>query len=133
MTTANFIIGKWDIIVLVILLLIPVIKPTWIGQDKTFIDNKNQERDSKKLSVLSALINLAIYPLINITTFLSLKGTISLVIFLVIAVDLIYRKQLSREAVILVSIGIVALYLEQLIERGRKISFLKLIDWESKE
>jgi len=133
MITTNFITEKWDLIVLAIALLIPIIPPTWIGQDKTFYDNKNQEQNSKKLSVLSAFINLAILPLVNITAFLSLRGTVSLIIFLVIAVDLIYRKQLSREAVILVSIGIVALYLEQLIEKGKEFSFFGIIRWKGKD
>jgi hypothetical protein len=130
MTAVEFIVRYWDWIILVCVLLYPFIQPNWIQQNDSYWDNlSNQWRPVNKFSILQAFINLAVMPL---TVFLSLRGTVSLVIFLVIAIDLIYRKQLSREAVILVSIGIVALYLEQLIEKGEEFSFFGILRWKSR-
>ena len=90
MLTLNFLKENWELVLLVIIILFPFIRPSWIGNKNTYWDSFfKKEMDAKKFSILSATLNLAIEPLINITSFLNLKGTISAIILSVIAFDLI--------------------------------------------
>ncbi len=129
-----FIKEKWDLIVFFVIFIYPSISSALVGQDSKYYDTGlKQEKFAKKVSILNAVIGLAISPFINVAAFLSLKGTVSLVTLIVITVDLICRKRLSKEAVILVSMGIVALYLEQLMDKGKEFSFLGIFKWRGRD
>lgn len=130
----GFIANNIVLILLGLLLLLPTIPPRWIGlQDTYFNSFYKKELPVQKYSILKVLINFFLSPITEFLVIWSLKGIVSIVIFAVIGADLFFRKQLSNEAVTLVSVGILALYLEQLIEKAKKITIWKLFEWEKKE
>jgi hypothetical protein len=130
----GFMANNIVLILFSLLLLLPIIPPHWIGlQDTYFNTFYKKEMPVQKYSILKVLINSLLSPITEFLVIWSLKGTVSVVIFVVIGTDLLLRKQLSREAVALVSVGIIALYLEQLIEKAKKISIWKIIEWEKED
>ena len=67
------------------------------------------------------------------TTF-QFKPAITFIIFLVMGFDIFFRHQISQQAITLVSIGIIVLYLERLIETGKHIKlFWGLLDWHKND
>lgn len=129
----NFVSNNVVLIVLGVVLLLPIIPPRWIGMRDTYFDLfYKKELPSQKYSILRVIIHSLLSPITEFLVVWSLRGTISIVIFAVIGADLFFRKKLSSEAVTLVSVGIIALYLEQLIEKAKKITIWKLFEWEKK-
>ncbi|HAS34160.1 hypothetical protein A3J91_03175 [Candidatus Peribacteria bacterium RIFOXYC2_FULL_58_10] len=58
---------------------------------------------------------------------------IPFIIFAVVIFDIFVKSQISNQAVTLIAIGIIALYLDELVKTGKKISFFGVITWERKE
>jgi len=133
MNLSGFLHDNWLVLVLSILFIIPFISPRYLGLSDTYFDtNLKRNMPSQKYSILRALIYSILSPVQELLVIWGLRGTVSIIVFAVVGVDLYFRKQLSGDAMNLVSIGIVALYLEQLIDKAKKITVWKLFDWESK-
>jgi len=137
---------NWISILLFIFVIIPFFPPEWFNYSPKFYINDPLEpgtyQKSQRISILHALIKLVIKSLsvfvyditLPFQVIMHYKEAIILIVFLVVGFDIFYRHQISREAITLVSIGIFALYLERLIEQGKKINgFFNLFNWEAKD
>ncbi len=125
---------NWQPFLLLVVILVPIIPPQWLGLRPTYFDtNLKKDFPAEKYSILRAFVHSLLSPLQELIIYWGFRGTVSIVIFVAIGVDLFYRKQLSREAVTLAGIGILALYLEQLIDKAKKISIWKIFEWERKD
>ncbi len=149
----SFLMNNWVPLGLGLLSILPLFPPEWFGKMKHIYitEQKPPEsndpptgeyRNAMKVSPVEALIVMVtpIYGQIVQTVFIPLqilmkyKEAIVTVIFLVVGFDIFYRKELSQESITLVSIGILALYLDQLIDKGKKLSGLfGLFHWEGKD
>ena len=130
----NFLTLYWYAIVFLLILIYPLIPLRWLGLRETYYDfYYKKEIPAQKYSILRAIIHALLTPLQEVIVIWGLRGTVSIVIFVVIGIDLFFKKQLSKEAVTLVSIGILALYLEQLILNAKKITIWKIFEYESKQ
>ncbi len=137
---------NWLLLIMLIASIIPIFPPQWFNYTtRYYIGDLYQPgayQRRQKVSFLHALVKLAIQPIsalifdlmAPLQVLMKYKEVIIIMIFLVVGFDVFYRKQISREAITLVSIGILALYFEQLIEKGKKIDgFFHLISWEAKD
>lgn len=134
----NFLSNNWILLLLlsVVLSLIPIFPQDKFGYySKIWDQSTNEWRNAPKMSLLRVVFHLILSTLseipLQILSYFGLKQTISLIIFVVIGFDVFYRQQISREAITLVSIGIIALYLDLLIQSAKKITvFWKILEWE---
>lgn len=126
-----------DIIVSIILFFLVTAKifpPHWVGGDKQYIDRNDQVVRNPKMSIIDAVTNFLFFSMLrNLIVVIGLKGSITLVMFAVIIVELVATSTISTNAVIVASIGILALYLETMVEKAKRIKFFKIFEYESKE
>ncbi len=138
----RFIIGNLLFIVLLIALVfasvIKIIPPEWSGLWK-YNNNRKEDGSAPKLTFLNfillnffdSIVRSVFLPLISS---FGLKNMVTLIIFIVVIFDFFFRHQISGQGVTLISVGIVALYLERLIETGKRISlFGGLLTWEKED
>src|SRR6266487_1869890 len=130
----QFYLNNYLFLWLVVVLLLPIIPPEWAGYWKYNHNNPTEDR-AKKITLLRFILHFLIDSifveiLLNGMATFQFKQAITFIIFLVMFFDIFFRHQISREAITLVSVGILALYLERLIERGKHIKlFWGLLDW----
>jgi hypothetical protein len=130
----EFVKNNYILILLILLFLAPVIPPEYAGYWKYNLNNKALGR-AKRISLLRYILHFLIDSvfveiLVNGMTTFQFKPAITFIIFLVMGFDIFFRHQISQQAITLVSIGIVVLYLERLIEIGKHIKlFWGLLEW----
>lgn len=121
-------------LMLIIILPLKIIPPEWAGFWK-YNNNKKNEGQAPKITILQFFLNnvfdgtLRSFFIPMLVAF-NLKNTITFIILSVVIVNILSLKQISPAAITLVGIGILALYLEKLIETGRSIKFFGLLTWE---
>ncbi len=78
--------------------------------------------------IIDSLIRSFVLSLISA---FGLKNMVTMIIFIVTGFDIFNSHQVSSASVVLVSIGIIALYLDKLVETGKEISiFGRLLHWK---
>jgi hypothetical protein len=116
---------------------LPTVPPNWLGMDSTYPGSDGKTRKRVSLNILSVVLKLLVQPIsltiIDLSVLFNFKTTISLLIFIVIGTELYFKKQISQQAVILVAISLVVLYLELIIEKAKRITIWKFFEWERKE
>jgi len=119
------------------LIFIPkIVPPEWSGFWKHNKVNEPTSGLAPKITILKFILHNIIDSilsafLIPILAMFGLKNMVTLVILTVVLFNIIVQKEITAPAVTLVGIGILALYLERLIETGKHIKlFGGLIDWE---
>ncbi|MFZ2199990.1 MAG: hypothetical protein WAV40_04335 [Microgenomates group bacterium] len=131
----EFLAKNWLGLTLLVVSIFRIVPPEWSGFWK-YNNNNESEGLAPKITpinflltgLLDSVIRAFFIPLI--ATF-GLKNMITLIIFIVVFFDIFSRHQISGAAVTLVSIGIITLYLERLIELGKHIElFGKLLIWD---
>ncbi len=125
------------VIVIFIFLIIKIIPPEWSGFNK-YTDQINKIRAKRKNAlgfIIDGIMDGIISPIfVHVSTMFGFKNTITILIFFVIGFDVFIRQQISGTVVTLIAIGIIALYLEKLIETGKNIKlFGNLMTWERKD
>ncbi len=127
---------------LLLVLFLPIIPPKWLGYASQYFNTvENKLIPARKSSIAAAFIMMFVDAVsqftnifVNLASLLTLRTATTVIIFIAIGFDIFFRKQISREAITLISIGVIALYLEQLIEKAKKIVlFWKILEWESKD
>ena len=124
-------------IFLFVFLILKIVPPEWAGFHK-YNNNDEQQGRANKMSILRFIIDGVIDGIlspisIHILTLFSFKNMITVLIFFVVGFDIFIRHQISAAVVTLIGIGIIALYLENLIDTGKKIEFFGIIKWEKKD
>lgn len=134
----DFIVNNFVLLLILLISILRVIPPEWAGFWK-YNNNKESDGHAIKLSILSFILqNLVDSVLrtfvINFLTAFNFKNMVTFIIFAIVIFDVFIRKQISGAAVTLIGIGIVALYLDRLIETGKHIKlFGGLLTWEKSE
>ncbi|MFZ3301526.1 MAG: hypothetical protein WA152_02325 [Microgenomates group bacterium] len=132
----NFIKAEWFNVIIILILLFPLIPTSWLGTDDTYTLQDGTARKRVRFNLITAISLLVIQPLVqtvlSISILFNFKTTIGLLIFSVVGVELFLKRQVSQQSVILVAISLIALYLEQLIDKAKRISIWKIFDWEAK-
>lgn len=134
----NLLIRHWSDILLALagffLAIIRVWSPELAGLNKTYFDPQGIEQTQRKMSFLEILMsNLSHVILMPFTISFTLRGTVTVILFLGIGLDIFLTKKISDNAVKIAIVGIVALYLERLIETADEISIWKIFTWKSKK
>lgn len=130
----SFIKNNILLLAIFLLLIVKVIPPEWSGFNK-YIDNVNKIKANKinlLKFILDGVIDGIISPIfLHTHTMLGFKNTVTILIFFAVGFDVFVSNQISGSVVALIGIGIIALYLEKLIETGKNIKlFGGLLDWE---
>ena len=130
----NFVKDNIILLVLSVASIINIVPPEWAGLFK-YNNNDSQQGKAKKITLLHLLLQGVMDGVIRgilIPAVISfgMKNIITLIIFVVISFDLFARHYISGQAVTLVGVGILALYLERLIETGKSIKLFGLLSWE---
>ena len=134
----EFIIEYWaDILItlpLVILSVIPIIPPTWAGFHKTYFNSfYNQEMKQKNMNFYELIVHLFSHVIVTGPALsLGFRGTVTLILFTILGADLHLNHQITNNAVILSIVGILALYLEKLIDTASELTLWKIFTWKSK-
>lgn len=133
----HFLAGHWLDLILGILIFFVIttnfIPAKYAGLSETYTDNFGNERKQEKQSLTTALTTFLFYTLLkSFMVTLTLKGAVSLIMFLVVGVELISTHTISTNAVIISVVAIIALYAESLIEKAKKFSIFNLFTYESR-
>jgi hypothetical protein len=123
------------LLVLLLLSAIHIIPQEWAGYWKY---NNNRKEDGRAprmtilhwllTSLLNSIINAFIVPLIAA---FGLDKMVTLIIFAVVGFDIFSGHEISSASVILTVVGIIALYLDRLVDTGKIITmFGGLLHWE---
>jgi len=126
------------LILLLAVSILRVVPPEWVGYWK-FNNNKESDGKAPRLTIINFILTSLFDSVfraffIPLIAALGLKSTVTLVILLVVVFDIFVRKQISGPAVTLVCVGIIALYLERLIETGEQIKlFGGFLTWNKEK
>lgn len=121
-------------VALLVVSILKIVPPNWVGFWK-YNDNNPTKGRAPFITPLTFLLTALFDSVIRsfflplLATF-NLRNMVSLVIFLVVIFDIFFLREISAPVVTLVGIGIVTLYLETLVEKGKSISLFGLIKWE---
>lgn len=123
-------------LIIFLISFVPVIPPKWVFDNVDFYkDQEGNKIFRQKQPLLRFLIKqlMGIIQdiILGFAVALSLKGAITILIFLVIGSDLYFTKSLSSNSVIITIVGVVALYMEQLVQNASEIDF-KIFKYKSK-
>jgi len=131
----EFVINNYILIGLLLLFIVKIVSPEWAGFWK-FNNNKESDGLAPKITLLKLILHnffdsvLSAF-LIPLLAMFEFKKMVTFVIFVVVVFDVFIRHQISGGTVTLTGIGIVALYLERLIETGEELKFLGgLFSWK---
>ena len=121
--------------IILFIIFVPIISPIWIFDTDFYLDQKGNKIIRQKQPILrflvKQLIGIVQEIIIGFAVALSLKGAITILIFLVIGSDLYFTKSLSSNSVIITIVGVIALYMEQLVANASEIDF-KIFKYNSK-
>jgi hypothetical protein len=134
----KFIISNYiDIILVVILFFVftaKVIPPQYAGTDKYYYDQHGNKKESQKACLIEALTNMIFFTLFkSLMISITMKGTITLLLFIIVGVELYFSKTISLNAVIVSSIGIIALYFEGIVVSAKELHIWKIFKYISKD
>jgi hypothetical protein len=132
----DFLQKNYIIVLLFLFSILKIVPPELAGFRKYNNDDPKQGRASRITPlnfILHNTLDSAVRCWIPLLSLFGLKNMVSLIIFLVVTFDIFVRKEISTQAVTLVGIGIVALYLDMLVETGKKMSFFGIVTWERKD
>lgn len=132
MESLSFFYNNWALFLIGIGIILPVIPPEWLGIYEYYDPVAKIMRKQRRQSLLRFVVQSILSPLLELIIFVGFRGTVTIVIFVTVGIDLYFRRALSREAVILSGIGIGALYFEQLLEKAEEISVWKIFNWKAK-
>lgn len=133
----NFVINNYLLIIVLLVSILRVIPPEWAGFWKHKDDDASKDR-ALRITILNfvftnlfdSVVRAFFIPLLAT---IGLKSTVTLVILMVVCFDIFVRKLISGPAVTLVCVGIIALYLENLIENGHALKlFGGFLSWDRK-
>ncbi len=139
MIIGSFLLNNWldifIICVLYFLIVLPVLPPFFAGLQSEYIDvNTGQNIKQKKVSLIESIPHL----LIKTLTFpfiitIPIRGAVTIVLLAALAADLFLNKQITNNGVTLVTVGIVALYLEKVLDTAEEISLWKVFTWKARK
>ena len=133
----SFIQNNSIVILLILFLfsLLSVIPPEWCSFWK-FNNNDEKQGRAPRITILNWMLHMIIDSLIrsfvlSLISAFGLKNMVTMIIFIVTGFDIFNSHQVSSASVVLISIGIIALYLDKLVETGKEISiFGRLLYWK---
>ena len=134
----DFIKNNYLLLGLLILLILKIIPPEWAGFFK-YNDNDKAKGKAPRITFLRLLLSnltesVFIGFLLPILSGFGLKNTATLVIFIVVVFDIFSNHQISGGTITLIAIGVIALYLDRLIETGKELKlFGALLSWKKDE
>ncbi len=135
LTILEFFQNNWILLCILIVLILNLVPPEWAGYWK-YVNNDPAFGKAKKITILRFLLHGFVESivstfLVNIVSMFEFKKTVTVLIFFVVMFDVFINHEISTKVITLISIGILALYLEKLIETGKNIKlFGNLISWE---
>ncbi|MFA5799350.1 MAG: hypothetical protein WC840_00135 [Candidatus Peribacteraceae bacterium] len=124
--------NNWIFVLLFLISLIKAIPHKWLKSEE-FVKASKESRVTLLTFVLESFFDSLSRASFSLLAVLGLQATVTLIIFVVVIFDIVVKREISTQAVSLFGIGIVALYLNRLIETGKKISFFGMVAWERKD
>ena len=128
----SFLQNNWIFVLLLAISLLKIIPHRWL-KSAEYVEASKEKRITLLTFVLESLFDSLSRATFSLQAVLGLQTMASLIIFVVVVFDILVTKDISNQAVTLIGMGIVALYLNQLIKDGKKISFFGMISWEGKD
>jgi hypothetical protein len=135
----NFIIHDWPDIIIVFIIFVlstlPVFPPFTVGFTKEYYDTNQKRMIKGKWFNLIEVIPILIFQtmLKGAIVAIGFRGTVTLVLFVVLGTDLFINKQVTNNDVILTIVAIFALYLEKILEGAEEISIWKIFSYKAKK
>lgn len=124
------------IFILSVILLLPLLPPHFVFGTDYYYNNKNQKVNRSKVSILHFFLHqvLALFQelILGFAVPLSLKGAVTILIFVVVSADLYFKRGLSSQGFAISVIGVIALYLDQLVTNASELDFFKIFRYKSK-
>ena len=135
----NYFLGNWtDVLIIVILFLlaiVPIFPCTWGGANKTYFDiNKKEDVIQRNFNFIELTVRLfSSVVLLGPALSMGFRGTVTMLLFVVLIADLILNKTITNNAITISIVGIVALYLENILDKAEEISISKIFYWKAKQ
>lgn len=120
-----------------IIAIFPFLSPKSVYDVDYYFDQNGEKVQRGRISIIRFVLKqlTAIFQdvVVSLIVSLTLQGSVTLLIFLVVGVDLYFRKSLSTESVIVTVIGVIALYMNQLVSSASELEFFRgLFRYKSK-
>lgn len=134
----DFVLANWSDVLIIftasLLAIIPFFPPTWGGANKTYYDIlKKEDVIQKKFNLVELIIRLlGGVILTGFSVSIGFRGTITLVLLVVLITDLIFNKAITNNAITVSIVAIIALYLESILDKAEEVSFGKVFHWKTK-
>ena len=130
----NFWNEHWIFICIIIVSVIKFIPAEWIGLNK-MVGTTDPKRHFVSLFqiIVGGLFEAIARSSMNLSIAFGLGNVVTFLIFAVVIFDIAVRKEISTQAVSLISIGVLALYLDELVKEGKEMSFFGLATWKRKD
>jgi hypothetical protein len=135
----HFILTNWlDIIAFLVLLalaLLPIFPPFTVGFNNEYFDTNQKKMVKQKWFNFIELIPILIFQtmLKGAIVAIGFRGTVTLVLFIVLGTDLFLNRQLTQNDILITIVAIVALYLEKILEGADEITVWKFFTYKAKE
>ncbi len=119
-----FLANNIILILLFAVSILRIVPPEWAGFWK--FNNKETDGRAPRITVLQFILTSFLDSVVRgfilpLIAAFGLQKMVTLIIFLVVAFEIFFRHEISSEAVALIAIGIIALYLDRLIDTGKSI------------
>lgn len=116
-------------IIFLIIILFPHILPKSVYGVDYYVDTNNSRIQREKVSIIHFFFHQIVVLfqelIIGIAVSLSLRGAVTILIFLVVGGDLFFKNGLSPQGLAISIIGVIALYLDQLVQNASELDFFK--------
>ncbi|RJR16270.1 hypothetical protein C4579_00335 [Candidatus Microgenomates bacterium] len=134
----DFVINNFLLLIIILISILKILPPEWAGFWK-YNNNKESDGLAPKISILHFVFHNLVDSVIrifviNLLTAFNFKNMVTFLIFTIVIFDVFISHKISGTGVTLIGIGIIALYLDRLIDIGEHIKlFGGLLTWDKEK
>lgn len=130
----DFVFNNWTLVSFVIFALIPIIPQKFVDPFGEEMNRRmNPPFPSKRYSFLRFLCRGIFDAFAEFAVNIGLRGSVTVLMFIVVAFDLINKKTLSSEAVVIIVVAVISLYFEYLVNNAEEIEFFKIFKYKRRK
>ncbi len=130
----NFISNNWLLILIAIISLVPIIPQKMVDPFGHEMNKRmNPPFPDKPFSLLKFICRGIFEAFAEFAINIGLRGSATVLMFIVVMFDLINKKTLSSEAVVIIVIAVISLYMEYLINNAEEIEFFRIFKYKRKK
>lgn len=134
MNITEIIYNNWIVLLGIIVILLPIIPTKFADPVGYELAQRGSPPWPQKNWTMMRYILKGLFEIFNdLAVSLSLRGSVSVVLFAVVGSDLYFNQTVSTNTVIIIIVAVIALYLEYMINNADEIEFFRIFKYKAKQ